>query len=200
MKFKAISFALVGMVNTFIDFGVFSFAWLILGLSPLLANVVAWFVATSGSYFMNCFTTFAAESWTQGVAADIHGLRWCRRRGSDVRYRHPPRREDVRPRSCCQVLGDRSQLRPKFFGVLFVGFCSQDRSVLGRVTSRSRQSRPRHSKRRPPRGRPSSLFELARFLKTRSKTKLHSFVLRAVPSSRDPKGPTSTARIAQLRR
>ena len=62
MKFKAISFALVGMVNTFIDFGVFSFAWLILGLSPLLANVVAWFVATSGSYFMNCFTTFAAES------------------------------------------------------------------------------------------------------------------------------------------
>ena len=61
MKFKAISFALVGVVNTFIDFGVFSFAWLFLGLSPLLANVVAWFVATTGSYFMNCFTTFAAE-------------------------------------------------------------------------------------------------------------------------------------------
>ena len=62
MKFKAVSFALVGVVNTFIDFGVFSFAWMFLGLSPLLANVVAWFLAASCSYFLNCFTTFAAES------------------------------------------------------------------------------------------------------------------------------------------
>jgi putative flippase GtrA len=62
MKFKAVSFALVGVVNTFIDFGVFSFAWMFFGLSPLLANVVAWFLAASCSYFLNCFTTFAAES------------------------------------------------------------------------------------------------------------------------------------------
>ena len=35
---------------------------MVLGLSPLFANVLAWFVAVSGSYIMNCFTTFAAES------------------------------------------------------------------------------------------------------------------------------------------
>ena len=58
---KAISFALVGAVNTLVDLGIFSIAWIVLGLSPLLANVLAWFVAVSGSYIMNCFTTFAAE-------------------------------------------------------------------------------------------------------------------------------------------
>ena len=62
MKLKAISFGLVGVVNTFIDLGVFSIAWIFFGLSPLLANLVAWFLAVSGSYFINCFTTFAAES------------------------------------------------------------------------------------------------------------------------------------------
>jgi putative flippase GtrA len=59
---KAISFALVGAVNTLVDLGIFSIAWMVLGLSPLLANVLAWLVAVSGSYVMNCFTTFAAES------------------------------------------------------------------------------------------------------------------------------------------
>ena len=62
MKLKAISFGLVGVMNTFVDLGVFSVAWMFFGLSPLLANLVAWFLAISGSYFVNCFTTFAAES------------------------------------------------------------------------------------------------------------------------------------------
>jgi putative flippase GtrA len=53
---KAASFALVGVVNTFID----------LPLIP--ANVLAWLVAVSGSYVMNSFITFAAESGRQ--------LRW----------------------------------------------------------------------------------------------------------------------------
>ena len=61
MTRKAISFALVGAVNTLVDLGIFSIAWMVLGLSPLLANVLAWLVAVSGSYIMNCFTTFAAE-------------------------------------------------------------------------------------------------------------------------------------------
>ncbi len=59
---KAISFAIVGSVNSLLDLGIFSIAWIVLGLSPLLANVLAWFIAVSGSYVMNCLTTFAAES------------------------------------------------------------------------------------------------------------------------------------------
>ena len=62
LKRKAFSFALVGAVNTLIDFGIFTIAWIVLGLSPVLANSLAWFVAVSGSYLMNCLTTFAAES------------------------------------------------------------------------------------------------------------------------------------------
>ena len=62
VKLKAISFGLVGAVNTLVDLGIFWIALMVLGLSPLFANVLAWFVAVSGSYIMNCFTTFAAES------------------------------------------------------------------------------------------------------------------------------------------
>jgi putative flippase GtrA len=59
---KAVSFSLIGVVNTLADFAVFSIAWGLLGLSPLLANLLAWFIAASGSYLMNCLITFAAES------------------------------------------------------------------------------------------------------------------------------------------
>lgn len=62
VSLKAVSFALIGVVNTLIDFAVFSIAWGLLGLSPLLANLTAWFIAVSGSYLMNCLITFAAES------------------------------------------------------------------------------------------------------------------------------------------
>ena len=59
---KAISFGLVGVVNTLVDLGVFWIALKIIGLPLLLANLLAWLVAVSGSYILNCFTTFAAES------------------------------------------------------------------------------------------------------------------------------------------
>ncbi len=59
---KVLSFAVAGAVNTLVDFGVFSILWIVLGLSPLISNVLAWFVAVSGSYVMNCLTTFVAES------------------------------------------------------------------------------------------------------------------------------------------
>ena len=82
---KAVSFALVGVVNAAVDYGVFFLAldtlstwarvvafasslsescgclstetWIIVP-----ANVIAWFVAVSGSYVMNSYTTFARES------------------------------------------------------------------------------------------------------------------------------------------
>ena len=59
---KALSFATVGLINTAIDASVF---FLMLGFvtsSLIVANVTAWLVAVTGSYVMNSFTTFSAET------------------------------------------------------------------------------------------------------------------------------------------
>jgi putative flippase GtrA len=59
---KAISFALVGVINAVIDLGAFLlfFGWI--GLPLVLSNVLAWAIAVSCSYVMNTFTTFGPES------------------------------------------------------------------------------------------------------------------------------------------
>jgi len=62
MLMKAASFALIGLINTLIDLGVFLSARNVLGLALVPANVLAWLVAVSFSYVMNSFTTFATES------------------------------------------------------------------------------------------------------------------------------------------
>ncbi|MBV9557359.1 MAG: GtrA family protein [Pseudolabrys sp.] len=59
---KAISFGLVGLVNSAIDFGVFSVGYYLLGLPIVVANLMAWVVAVSASYVMNSQITFAHES------------------------------------------------------------------------------------------------------------------------------------------
>ena len=59
---KAISFAMVGVVNTLIDFGVFWSATTILHWPLVPSNVTAWLVAVSFSYAMNTFITFGPES------------------------------------------------------------------------------------------------------------------------------------------
>jgi putative flippase GtrA len=59
---KAVSFALVGVVNASVDFGVFSFFYFYLAFPIILANLISWLVAVTGSYVMNSMTTFAAES------------------------------------------------------------------------------------------------------------------------------------------
>ena len=59
---KAGSFAAIGVVNTLVDFGLFALAVEVLGLPLVPANVLAWSIAVSGSYVMNSYTTFAAES------------------------------------------------------------------------------------------------------------------------------------------
>src|ERR1041385_7589685 len=59
---KALSFALVGLINTAVDAAIF---FLLLGFvtsSLVIANVTAWFVANTGSYVMNSLTTFSAET------------------------------------------------------------------------------------------------------------------------------------------
>ena len=65
---KAMSFACVGVVNTLIDFGLFTVAHLYLGDGSLriaVANVFSWTIAVTGSYLMNSLITFAAESQRQ---------------------------------------------------------------------------------------------------------------------------------------
>jgi putative flippase GtrA len=59
---KAASFAGVGVVNSLVDFCVFLAAFYVLKLPLIPANVLAWLVAVSGSYVMNSYVTFAAES------------------------------------------------------------------------------------------------------------------------------------------
>lgn len=62
LALKALSFGLVGLVNSAIDFAVFSLAYYYLGLPIIVANTLAWVVAVSGSYVMNSTITFAHES------------------------------------------------------------------------------------------------------------------------------------------
>jgi putative flippase GtrA len=59
---KALSFALIGLVNTGIDFGVFTFTYYYLGWHIFVANPIAWLMAVSNSYVLNSMITFAAET------------------------------------------------------------------------------------------------------------------------------------------
>jgi putative flippase GtrA len=59
---KAVSFAMIGLVNTGIDFGVFTFTYYYLGWHILVANPIAWLMAVSNSYVLNSMITFAAET------------------------------------------------------------------------------------------------------------------------------------------
>jgi putative flippase GtrA len=59
---KAVSFGLVGLVNSAVDFGVFAFTYYHVALPIVVANTLAWIVAVTGSYVLNSTITFAAES------------------------------------------------------------------------------------------------------------------------------------------
>jgi putative flippase GtrA len=62
VSFKAIVYALVGAVNTIVDYAVFLAAYAVLGLPLVAANTLSWMVAVSNSYLLNSTITFAAES------------------------------------------------------------------------------------------------------------------------------------------
>jgi putative flippase GtrA len=62
LTLKAASFAVIGILNTLIDLSVFLTAYNVFDVPLIPANIIAWMVAVSGSYVMNCFITFAAES------------------------------------------------------------------------------------------------------------------------------------------
>ena len=62
---KAMSFAAIGVINSLVDLALFLLALRYLTASLVAANVMAWCVAVTGSYVMNSFITFAAESGRQ---------------------------------------------------------------------------------------------------------------------------------------
>ncbi len=60
--FRAVSFGLVGLVNTGVDFGVFSLGYYALGLPIIGANLLSWSLAVTSSYILNSTITFSIES------------------------------------------------------------------------------------------------------------------------------------------
>jgi len=65
LMLKAMSFASIGVINSLVDLALFLLALKYLTASLVAANVMAWSVAVTGSYVMNSFITFAAESGRQ---------------------------------------------------------------------------------------------------------------------------------------
>lgn len=62
LRVKVMLFAMIGVVNASVDFGIFALCHLYLGLGLVTANILAWVVAVTGSYALNSTVTFAAES------------------------------------------------------------------------------------------------------------------------------------------
>ena len=62
VTFKAAVYALVGVINTAVDYSVFLAAYVALGLPLIAANALSWIISISGSYMLNSTITFAAES------------------------------------------------------------------------------------------------------------------------------------------
>jgi putative flippase GtrA len=62
LSFKAVVYALVGVVNTVVDFSVFFAAYAAVGLPLIAANALSWTVSISGSYMLNSTITFATET------------------------------------------------------------------------------------------------------------------------------------------
>ena len=119
MTLKAASFAVIGVVNTLVDLGVFLAAYNVFELSLIPANVLAWLVAVSGSYVMNCFITFAAESGRQAALAGLRCVRriGCRRR--DRQHGDPGCRLLLDAGAGGEAAGDRGELRGQFLAVAF---------------------------------------------------------------------------------
>lgn len=59
--FKLVSFGSIGVVNTAIDFGVFSLGYYLLGLPIVVANMCSWAVAVTCSYLLNSTITFSID-------------------------------------------------------------------------------------------------------------------------------------------
>ena len=62
VSFKAAVYALVGVLNTAVDYGLFLVAHTVLGLPLVAANASSWMIAVSNAYMLHSTITFAAET------------------------------------------------------------------------------------------------------------------------------------------
>lgn len=62
VSFKAAVYALVGVINTAVDYGLFLVAHAVLGLPLVAANALSWMIAVSNAYMLHSTITFAAET------------------------------------------------------------------------------------------------------------------------------------------
>ena len=60
--FKAVSFGLIGVVNTAVDFSVFLLGYYLLDLPIVMANMLSWAVAVTCSYLLNSRITFSIDA------------------------------------------------------------------------------------------------------------------------------------------
>lgn len=59
---QVVMFGMVGVVNLAVDFGVFLLALRFVTTSLVVANLLAWLIAVSGSYVLNTVLTFARQT------------------------------------------------------------------------------------------------------------------------------------------
>lgn len=59
--FKAVSFGVIGFVNTAVDLGIFSVGYYLVGLPIVAANLLSWIFAVTSSYVLNSTITFSIE-------------------------------------------------------------------------------------------------------------------------------------------
>jgi putative flippase GtrA len=62
IMFKAVSFGLIGVVNTAVDFSVFLLGYYLLDLPIVMANMLSWAVAVTCSYLLNSRITFSIDA------------------------------------------------------------------------------------------------------------------------------------------
>ena len=74
---KAASFAVVGVVNSVIDFGVFSFCYYYLGLPIVVANTIAG--TTASDFFLNMQPPQKCAKLADSITRRIAELQNCRK-------------------------------------------------------------------------------------------------------------------------
>ena len=108
---KALSFGLIGVINSAVDFGVFSLGYYYFGLSILASQLIAWIIAVTGSYVMNSTITFAAESGRRLEARAYATFVFAQVAGLPGEHGHGAGRLAVHAGVGGQAPGDRRELR-----------------------------------------------------------------------------------------
>ena len=111
---KALSFGLIGVINSAVDFGVFSLGYYYFGLSILASQLIAWVIAVTGSYVMNSLITFSAEFRKRiqtEPAADSSGAPTARARTLEPAPSRSPRTSTPAHRSTSATLASRRTRR-----------------------------------------------------------------------------------------